>query len=127
MDVNSVNQNITEFNGSILRAGLNFKKANLEVSHDILICGQFDGNIVSTAKVVLEAGSNVKGNIKCKNFECSGLFDGSLNVDDLAIFHSTSIVNGKVNVGHFSAEDGATFTSEIKVNRKPAAVNPIKK
>lgn len=118
---NNLNENV-----SILRSGLNFTKAVIEATHDVVLNGNYEGTLNSTAKVTLEPSAKFKGTIKCKDFECSGKFDGVLEVANLAIFHGSSIVNGKVSVGVFSAENGATFSSEIKVVHK-APVAPVKK
>lgn len=113
--------------GSFFSAGIKVKDAVVEAKDDMVISGHFSGKIVSSAKITIHDGAKVSGLISCKDFDCYGIFSGKLDVCNMAIFHSNCVVDGKMNVGHFSAEDGAKISSVLRVsgNRSVMAADPM--
>lgn len=115
------NQNCLE--ETLVSFGVKVKNAVVESKDEIVISGCFCGKIFSTAKVTINEGAHVTGQISCKDFDCYGFYSGRLNVSNLATFHSNCVVDGKMKVGHFAAEDGAKIFSVLKViGNRPASV-----
>lgn len=107
------NHNLGE---TLISSGIKVKDAVVEAKDDMVISGHFSGKIVSSAKITIHEGAKVTGLISCKDFDCYGVYSGKLDVCNMAIFHSNCVVDGKMNVGHFSAEDGAKISSVLKVS-----------
>lgn len=124
IDLNMDNEQIKETRFS---EGIKVKKAVIETSENIVICGDFSGEIQSSATVRVADGAHVEGKIKCTNFICDGKFDGNLLATEQAEFHASCVVNGKMKVGKLSAETGAVLASMITVipSKSKSAPKPV--
>lgn len=100
---------------ALISFGVKVKDAVVEAKDNIVISGDFCGKIISSAKVTIHEGAHVTGQISCKDFDCYGIYSGRLDVSNMATFHSNCVVDGKMKVGHFSADDGAKISSVLKV------------
>ena len=95
-------------------------KGDITSEEDFRIDGYFEGNLTTTAKIVLGEKGVLKGNVKCKNAEVLGSVSGDLVVQNLLTIKSTASIDGTVSVGKLAIEPGAVFnaTCDMKASIK---------
>ncbi len=90
---------------------------NTTISGDIISEGDFriDGILEGTLKIngrlIIGAGSNIKGKVESKNADIEGKFSGELLVHETLTIKGTANISGDVVIGKLSVEPGATFNA----------------
>ncbi len=104
-------------------------KGDITSEEDFRIDGYFEGNLTTTAKIVLGDKGVLNGNIKCGNAEILGKVSGELIVDNLLSIKSSSSIDGNVTTGKLAIEPGAFFnaTCQMKNGTKKANETPKSK
>lgn len=88
---------------------------DLSSNGDIRIDGILKGNLVTQAKFVLGQTGKIKGEIKCKNAEISGVIEGVLNVEELLVLKSTAQFHGDIFTRKLLIEVGAVFSGNCNM------------
>ncbi|MFL9845215.1 bactofilin family protein [Flavobacterium rhizosphaerae] len=99
-------------------------KGDIISKADFRLDGQLEGNFTSPGKIVIGPGGSVTGDIKCKNADIEGMFDGRIEVEELLSVKSKAHITGEVMVGKLAVEPGAEFTATCSMKN---AVKPIAK
>lgn len=75
----------------------------------IRIDGEVEGNVTTSAKVVIGENGYVKGNLTCLEAEIEGRLDGVLSIDGILILRETARVTGDIYTPKLHVEEGALF------------------
>jgi len=108
--------------------GLSTKiKGDITSEEDFRIDGFFEGNLTTTAKIVLGEKGVLKGNIKCANAEVLGSISGDLVVQNLLSIKSTASIDGTVITGKLAIEPNAFFNATCTMKGASNKANVAKK
>ena len=83
---------------------------------DVRIDGVLNGNLSTKGKVVIGNTGKVKGEVKCKNSEVSGVIEGKIKVSQLLTLKIASRINGDIITNKLSIEPGASFTGNCNMS-----------
>lgn len=86
-------------------------KGDITSQADFRLDGELEGNFISGGKIVIGASGKATGDIKCKNADIEGKFQGKLEVEELLTLKSSASILGDVITGKLSVEPGAEFTA----------------
>ena len=77
--------------------------------YDIRIDGNFEGKIISDAKVVVGEKATIKGDIICNDCDFSGTIEGNFYVKDTLSLKSSSVIEGDLKCRRLEIEMDARF------------------
>jgi cytoskeletal protein CcmA (bactofilin family) len=83
---------------------------------NIRIDGEVEGNITTSAKVVIGENGSLKGNLTCQEADIEGKIDGKLMVEGLLILRDRSNIQGDIYTNKLHIEEGAIFLGACKMN-----------
>ncbi|MBP5218107.1 MAG: polymer-forming cytoskeletal protein [Bacteroidales bacterium] len=90
-------------------------KGEIISPNDIRIDGNFEGKIISQAKVVVGEKAIIKGDVICNNADFWGQIEGDLYVKDTLSLKSTSVIDGDLHVRRLQVDLNATFNGNCKM------------
>lgn len=90
-------------------------EGNIETLGNLRIEGKAIGNVKSKSKIALGDSSLVEGNIIAQNAEIAGEVKGTLEVSDLLILKSGSVIHGDITTNRIIIESGASFNGQCKM------------
>ena len=90
-------------------------EGNIETLGNLRIEGKAIGNVKSKSKIALGDSSIVEGNIIAQNAEIAGEVKGTLEVSDLLILKSGSVIHGDITTNRIIIESGASFNGQCKM------------
>ena len=96
---------------SIIAAGTTLK-GDIHSSGDIRIDGTLQGNIQSTAKVVIGANGVVEGDISGQQADIMGRTTGTIKVKELLQLKGGSNVTGNIHAAKLQIETSANFNGQ---------------
>jgi len=102
-------------------------KGDITSQEDFRIDGKFEGNLTTTAKIVLGEKGKLDGNIKCGNAEILGRVSGDFVVENLLSLKSTAVIDGSVITGKLAIEPGAVFNATCQMKGAQTNHNVSKK
>ncbi len=96
-------------------------KGDIVSQADFRLDGELTGNFTSKGKIVIGPTGSVNGDIKCKNADIEGRFNGKIEVDEQLNVKSKAHIIGEVITGKLSVEPGAEFSAScvMKTTVKP--------
>ncbi|NJL14394.1 MAG: polymer-forming cytoskeletal protein [Microscillaceae bacterium] len=90
---------------------------SLELAGNLRLDGQFEGSIVSQARVVLGENALLKGDLKAQNAEISGEVDGTLMIDEILTLKATAVLKGDIHCSKLIVEPGALFDGKCNMSQ----------
>lgn len=90
-------------------------KGSLKSQSDIRIDGVFEGDLVTSGKLVLGDNAIIRGNIICTSADVWGTIEGDLNVGDAVTFKSSSQFTGNLKTIRICIEMGAVFSGNCQI------------
>jgi cytoskeletal protein CcmA (bactofilin family) len=108
---------------SIIAAGTSLK-GDISSSGDIRIDGTLQGNIQSTAKVVIGSNGVVEGDISGQQADIMGRINGTIKVKELLQLKGGSNVTGNIHAGKLQIETSANFNGQCYMTTSAAAPKP---
>ena len=108
---------------SIIASGTTLK-GDISSSGDIRIDGTLQGNIHSTAKVVIGANGVVEGDISGQQADIMGKITGTIKVKELLQLKGGSNVNGNIHAAKLQIETNANFNGQCHMTTASAAKPP---
>jgi cytoskeletal protein CcmA (bactofilin family) len=95
-------------------------KGDIVSQADFRLDGELIGNFFSTGKLVIGPAGIITGDIKCKNADIEGKFEGSIQVAEILNVKAQAVIKGEVTVGKLSVEPGADFSASciMKINEE---------
>jgi cytoskeletal protein CcmA (bactofilin family) len=100
---------------SLIAAGTTLK-GDLSSNGDIRIDGTLNGNINSTAKVVIGANGVVEGDISGQQADIMGKVSGTIKVKELLQLKGGSVISGNLFAGKLQIEPSANFNGQCHMN-----------
>ncbi|MEL1246002.1 polymer-forming cytoskeletal protein [Flavobacterium sp. DGU11] len=100
-------------------------KGDIISQADFRLDGELTGNFTSKGKIVIGPAGSVTGDIKCRNADIEGRFNGKIEVDEQLNVKSKAHIKGEVITGKLSVEPGAEFSASciMKTTVKPLPKN----
>jgi len=86
-------------------------KGDIISQADFRLDGELVGNFASKGKIVIGPAGSVTGDIKCKNADIEGRFNGKIEVAEMLNVKSKAHIVGEVITGKLSVEPGAEFSA----------------
>jgi cytoskeletal protein CcmA (bactofilin family) len=83
---------------------------------NIRIDGEVQGNVTTTAKVVIGETGFIKGNLTCQEGDVEGKIEGKVLVEGLLILREQAKVYGDIHTSKLHVEEGAVFLGECKMS-----------
>lgn len=105
---------------SIIAAGTTLK-GDINSSGDIRIDGTLQGNIQSTAKVVIGANGIVDGDISGQQADIMGKINGTIKVKELLQLKGGSNVTGNIYAAKLQIETSANFNGQCHMTTNAPA------
>ena len=104
---------------SIIAAGTTVK-GDISSGGDIRIDGTLQGNIQSTAKVVIGANGVVEGDINGQQADIMGKITGTIKVKELLQLKGGSTVSGNIYASKLQIETNANFNGQCHMTNATA-------
>ena len=101
--------------GTILRG-------NVKSDTDLRIDGTIQGNVVSTAKIVVGPSGFVEGNIEGANADITGKVKGNITVKELLQLREKSNVEGNINAAKLQVDPAAVFNGKCQMGAQAGSV-----
>lgn len=98
-------------------------KGDIISQADFRLDGELIGNFTSKGKIVIGPAGSVTGDIRCKNADIEGRFNGKIEVVEMLNVKSKAHITGEVITGKLSVEPGADFSASC-IMKTP--VKPLK-
>lgn len=83
---------------------------------NIRIDGEVQGNITTSAKVVIGENGFLHGNLNCQEADIEGRVEGKLNVDGVLTLRERAKVTGDIQASRLHIEEGAYYLGACKMN-----------
>jgi cytoskeletal protein CcmA (bactofilin family) len=93
---------------------------------NLRIDGVVEGNVTTSAKVVIGQTGHIKGNLTCGSADIEGNIDGTLVVEGLLSLRANAIINGEISTSKLQIEEGASFSGNCSMNNRKPVLDPIK-
>ena len=90
-------------------------QGNLISKSDIRIDGVFEGDMVTSGKLVLGDNAVIRGNIICLSADIWGTVEGELCAKESITFKSTASFTGNLRTNKICIEMGAAFSGNCKI------------
>ncbi|MCS6127464.1 polymer-forming cytoskeletal protein [Shewanella baltica] len=81
---------------------------NIELTGDVLVGGDIQGQLLSEANITIEQGGTIQGEVKCHEFIVDGHFKGRLICERLVI-QRNGVVDGEVASTSMQILEGGQF------------------
>lgn len=101
-------------------------KGSLTFSRELLLDGRVEGDITSTAPLIIGETAFVKGTIHTRSAVISGHVEGNITVQERCLVKSTATILGNITAATFAIEEGATFCghSQVRMTNPQATRTP---
>lgn len=86
-------------------------RGDISSDADFRLDGHLFGNFYCAGKIVIGPEGRVEGDIRCKNADIEGRFNGKIQVAELLSVKSKADIRGEVICAKLSVEPGAGFTA----------------
>lgn len=92
---------------------------NISSKGDLRIDGTINGNLVSTARVVIGSKATVIGNINAANAIIEGKVNGNVSVEAVLSLKGSAIIEGDIEMQKLMVENGAIFNGSSNMTAGP--------
>lgn len=93
-------------------------KGSIKFSHDLIIDGKIEGEVVSDGSLTVGENALIKGEVKTRSVIIFGKVEGNITVAERCELKSNAILCGDISAGTLSIEEGATFMGQSSVGKK---------
>ncbi len=91
---------------------------DINANGDLRIDGTVNGNIISSGRVIIGNAGIVEGEVKCRNFDVSGIFKGKVGVYEHTILKENARFQGELTTSKLAIEPGAIFSGTCQMETK---------
>lgn len=99
-------------------------KGSIKFSHDLIIDGNIEGEVISDGGLTIGENALIKGEVKTRSVTIFGKVEGNITVRERCEIKNNAILVGDIGAGTLAIEEGATFTGQSRVGKnsisKPA-------
>lgn len=96
-----------------IAVGTNIENGKLNLSSDLVIEGEYSGNIETTKRVIVGKSGIVRGSIVAEDILLDGIIEGEVDCNAIEVKDGARI-SGKIVTGRFIIGDGGLFEGIIK-------------
>ncbi|MDB5196116.1 MAG: hypothetical protein JWP88_486 [Flaviaesturariibacter sp.] len=93
---------------------------------DLRIDGTINGNVSSTAKIVVGPSGYVEGNIDGQQADITGKVLGNINVKEILQLRGSCNVQGNISADKLQIEPTATFNGQCQMGTTEGVVKMVK-
>ncbi len=90
-------------------------KGSLVSQSDIRVDGMFEGDLITSGKLVIGENSIIRGNVMCASADIWGKMEGELTVGDNVTFKAHSSFSGNLKTIRICIEMGADFSGSCQI------------
>ena len=94
-------------------------KGSLTFSKELMLEGRVEGDISSTAHLIIGEKAFVKGPITTRSVVVFGHVEGNITVQERCEVKSTATIVGNITAATFAIEEGASFCGRSHVSMPP--------
>ncbi|GAB4092432.1 bactofilin family protein [Flaviaesturariibacter terrae] len=99
---------------TLISAGTELR-GDLHSDHDLRIDGRVDGNVTSSARIVVGPQGTVNGDIESQQADITGRVTGDIRVQELVQLRGDCVVEGNIAAGKLQVEPTATFNGQCQM------------
>ena len=92
---------------------------------DLRIDGTIQGNVYSSAKIVIGPTGHVEGNIEGRNADITGKVTGNIVVEELLQLRGQCFVEGNIQAATLQIDPTATFNGKCQMGSRSGTVATI--
>lgn len=100
-------------------------KGDIISQADFRLDGKLIGNFTSSGKIVIGPTGSITGDIKCKNADIEGTFNGRIEVEEMLTVKAKATITGDVVTGKLAVEPGAEFTATCTMKNSVKPIAPV--
>lgn len=89
---------------------------DFKAESNVRIDGVVEGNVTSSAKVVVGQSGVIIGNLICADADVEGKVEGILKIEGLLSLRTTAKVDGEITTSKIQIEEGAEFSGQCKMS-----------
>ena len=93
-------------------------EGNIETFGNIRVEGKLVGKVKTKSKAAFGPSAQVEGNVLAQNAEIEGHVTGTVEISDVLILKSTSVIDGDIVTNKLIVESGAAFNGSCKMGVK---------
>ncbi|HEY0040558.1 MAG TPA: polymer-forming cytoskeletal protein [Flavisolibacter sp.] len=108
---NTTAEKFANISATLISAGT-VLQGDLKSESDLRIDGTIQGNVTSSAKIVVGPTGFVEGNIQGSQADITGRVVGNITVNDLAQLRTKADVQGNITALSLQIESGAAFNGQ---------------
>lgn len=90
-------------------------QGDVKSNHDLRIDGSIQGNVFSSAKIVVGPTGHVEGNIQGRQADITGKVSGNITVTELLQLRADSNVQGDISAATLQVDPAAVFNGKCKM------------
>ena len=90
---------------------------SIKFSHDLIIDGKIDGEVISDGSLTIGENAIIKGEIKTKSVVVFGRVQGNIEVKEHCDLKKNAQIIGDIKAGTLSIEGGASFMGQSAVGQ----------
>ena len=90
-------------------------RGSLVSQSDIRIDGVFEGDLITSGKLVVGENGSIRGNVMCANADIWGQIEGIFTVGDTVTFKESSSFEGELKTIRICIELGAMFSGSCRI------------
>ena len=98
-------------------------KGSIKFSHDLIIDGKIEGEVVSDGALTVGENAQIKGEVKTRSVIIFGKVEGNVSVQERCELKSNAVLIGDISAGTLAIEEGATFMGQSQVGKRAAEAN----
>lgn len=95
-------------------------KGSIKFSHDLIIDGKIEGEVVSDGSLTIGENALIKGEVKTRSVIIFGKVEGNITVQERCELKSNAVLVGDIGAGTLAIEEGATFMGQSQVGKRDA-------
>lgn len=97
-------------------------KGDVHSKNDLRIDGTIQGNVSSTAKIVIGPSGHVEGNIEGVNADITGKVTGNIAVKEMLQLREQSVIEGNIIAGKLQVDPSAIFNGRCQMGPQAASI-----
>lgn len=101
-------------------------KGDLHSNHDLRIDGVIQGNVFSSAKIVIGPSGKVEGHIEGRNADVSGKVNGNIQVSEILQLRAQCQVQGDIAAETLQVDPSAVFNGKCKMGTVAVSTSVVK-
>lgn len=99
-------------------------KGSIKFSHDLIIDGRIEGEVISDGALTIGENALIKGEVKTRSVIIFGKVEGNITVQERCELKSNAVLVGDISAGTLSIEEGATFMGQSQVGKRESGAKP---